>query len=274
MPEAPEVEILKNEATAQLVGRRVKAVAVKKSEKGRLEDAGLLPKLRGARVAGVRRFGKLLVLDFSGDVSLLVHFMLSGQMVLLTTGQGPARGWSLAITFDDGSTLDIRQVALKYLHLIPSGEAEHFPQVAEQGPDILSPEFTLERFRALLKGKRGAIKPLLIDQRFIAGVGNTLVDEALFSAGIHPEHNVATLRPEQVEAIYQQILATARRAMEYGGSSTEQFLHLDGSMGHYQEHFLVNRKPGRPCPRCGTPIEHSMTGGRSTYFCPHCQTKD
>ena len=271
MPELPEIEILKNEINAQMVGKEILEVSLEKAKQGELEGREFLHRLRGAKVAGAHRRGKFLIVNFDCDLSLMVHLWLAGQVLLVRSNEFQEGRSILAFIFSDGDVFEVRAVGFRSLHLVRKEGLKGHPAVAGLGIDALSPELTLERFRQMLASRRKAIKALLMDQTFIAGLGNTYVNELLFSAKVHPAREAQSLSEEEVEAVYRNIKPTLERGIELGGSSIEQFVHLDGSLGYFQEHFQVNRREGEPCFVCTTPIARIELGGRSTYFCPHCQ---
>jgi len=273
MPELPEIEILKNEINAQMVGKEVTEARLEKAKPGELEGKELLPRLRGAKVEGARRRGKFLILDLGGSLSLMIHLWLAGQVLLVRSNEVQEGQSVLTLFFNDGYVFEVRGVGLRSLHLIRRESFKGHPAIAELGIDALSSRFTLEQFRRMVGGKRKVIKALLMDQALIAGLGNTYVNELLFSAKVHPAREAQSLSEGEVEAVYQSIRPTLERGIEWGGSSTEQFVHLDGSPGHFQEHFQVNRREGESCLVCATPISKMQLGGRATYFCPNCQPK-
>lgn len=271
MPELPEIEILKNEINAQMVGKEVIEARLKRADKGELEGEELLPLLQRAKVEGSHRRGKILIVEFDCGLCLMVHLWLAGQVLLLRSSEFRPGVGTMALVFSDGDVFEARGVGFRSLHLVRKETLQSHPAIVELGIDALSPELTLERFRHMLAGRRRAIKVLLMDQGFIAGLGNTYVNELLFSAKVHPAREARSLSEKEAEAIHANIKSTLERGMELGGSSAEQFLHLDGSRGHFQEHFQVNRREGQACLVCATPIAKTQLGGRSTYFCPCCQ---
>ncbi len=273
MPELPEIEILKSEIAARMAGKEVFEAKLGTAKQGELEGRELLARLGGATLTGARRRGKFLIVDFDGDLSLMIHLWLAGQVLLLRSSEFQEGRSALALVFRDGDVFEVRGVGFRSLHLIRTEGGEEHPVLVELGIDAMSPELTLERFRRILAHRRRATKALLMDQAFIAGLGNTYVNELLFSAKVHPARDPDSLSDEEVEAVYRSIRPTLERGMELGGSSTEQFVHLDGSLGHFQEHFQVNRREAEPCFVCTTPIARIELGGRATYFCPHCQPK-
>lgn len=271
MPELPEVEILKEELRREVVGRRVKEVAVFEKTEGQFPVAQLREAVGGRAIVGVRRRGKMLVLDFGGGHSLIIHLMMVGQLLLSPPFTGQPRDICLELKFADGTRLTLGQVRLKYVHLLPTAKVGSWPPVVKLGVDPLDESFTADLLRRLLAKKRGAIKTTLMDQAAIAGLGNVYADEILFRARLHPKRRASDLSQEEVERLHASIVAELQRGLELGGSSEMAFLHLDGSEGSYQEGFQVKGRKGKPCFVCATPIERVEVGGRGTYFCPRCQ---
>jgi len=139
------------------------------------------------------------------------------------------------------------------------------------GPEPLEKGFTPSKFKKLLKGKRGRIKPLLMDQTFIAGIGNIYSQEALFLAGIHPKRSPSSLVDKEIESLYNNLLSVLQEAISYGGSSVDTYVDLNGKKGDYESYLKVYGREGKNCSRCGAVIERVKMAGRGTYFCPCCQ---
>jgi formamidopyrimidine-DNA glycosylase len=137
----------------------------------------------------------------------------------------------------------------------------------------LSPDFTAEALRALARGRKQPVKAFLLTQERLAGVGNIYADEALFRARIHPERPVGTLKRSQVEALRDAVVATLEAGIDAKGASIDDYRHLDGAQGSFQDRFLVHTREGEPCPRCGTTIRKLRAAGRGTYVCPRCQPR-
>lgn len=272
MPELPEIEIIKEEAKAQLVGLEVARVLVK--ERGKLDGEELLPQLVGTRVSGAQRRGKMLILEFARGVDLVIHLMLIGQ-VLLHRGRHPEPGHStIALLFTNGDSLEVWAVGLQFQHLVRHENLEKLPEVANLGVDALNPEFTPQRLGEIFSGRRGAIKPLLMEQSNLSGLGNTYTDEVLHLARLHPQRDLRSLRPSEVAELHAAIVAILHKGLALGGYSGERFVHLDGSPGRFQEETLVVLREGQPCQRCGATIEKTRVGGRQTFICPHCQSPE
>ena len=269
MPELPEVEILKEELRREVVGRKVEEVAVLEKTEGQFPVVRLREAVEGRAIAGVQRRGKMLVLDFEGGHSLIIHLMMVGQLLLSPPFAGQPRDVCLELKFAD-DVLTLGQLRLKYVHLLPTAEVDDWPPVAKLGVDPLNEGFTVDLLRRILARKRGMIKTALMNQTAIAGLGNVYTDEILFRARLHPQRRASELSEEEVERLHASIVAELQRGLELGGSSEMAFLHLDGSEGSYQESFQVKGRKGKPCFACATSIERIKVGGRGTYFCPRC----
>ena len=152
-------------------------------------------------------------------------------------------------------------------------EALHAYFAARLGVEPLGPEFTPEALRALAAKRRAPVKAFLLTQERIAGVGNIYADEALFRARIHPLRPVGTLKRPQIAALRDAVVASLEAGIDARGATIDDFRHADGARGSFQDRFLVHRREGEPCPRCGTPIRKLRAAGRGTYVCPRCQPR-
>jgi formamidopyrimidine-DNA glycosylase len=268
MPELPELEILKRELSAHILGRQVKELVATEGEGcpvGEWKKA-----LEGGTITGVERRGKMLVLHVDSGFSLVIHLMMVGQLLLRSLYGGVPNDVRLTMVFG-GDQLFLGQVHLKFLRLVPTSEIRHLPELSKLGRDPLGETFSAAALGEMLARRRGKIKSFLLDQRRVAGIGNTYADEILFEARIPPTRVASSLSAEEVRRLYGSVVRTLQRGLELGGSSEMAFVHLDGSKGGFQEQFQVKRRKGEPCFVCGTPIEKTSVGGRGTYFCPSCQ---
>jgi formamidopyrimidine-DNA glycosylase len=152
----------------------------------------------------------------------------------------------------------------------PSGAERPLPW-SHFGPEPLNGTFTVPAFRKTLQGRTAPIKPLLLSQRIVAGLGNIYVDEALFLARIHPERPAGTLTPAEVKRLHAAIQTVLASAIERRGTTFSNYTDIEGRAGGYQEALQVFRKDGAPCPRCGRPLTRTVLQGRGTHFCPKCQ---
>jgi formamidopyrimidine-DNA glycosylase len=284
MPELPEVETLRRGLERSLIGRRFERVDVT-LPKLFVPARGLSPSdLVGRQVIGVRRRAKFLLLDLSDDLVLVCHLRMSGQVVQrttsgenLTTGGHPVPAFDAPLphkathaTFelDDSSVLfltDIRQFGR--LWLMPAGQVDDFLSRSNLGPEPLSEDFTEELFVERLRRRpRAALKPLLLDQSFLGGVGNIYADEIAFAAELSPVGCVGELDDERRAALFRAVRDVLQHAVTNGVAEI-----LNGRANPAHDFPRVHGREGQPCPRCGTTVVKTRVGGRGTYTCPRCQ---
>jgi formamidopyrimidine-DNA glycosylase len=270
MPELPEVETIANGLRRPLIGRTFTDVRVGwENIIARPAVPEFQRRIRGQQILGIRRRGKYLIFDLSGGDSLLIHLKMTGQLTV-RPGDAPADKYGHTVFhLDDGTQLrflDMRKFGRVYL---VTDESE---VVGDLGPEPLAEDFTLSEFSALIRQRRRTLKPLLLNQQFMAGIGNIYADEALFVAGIHPQRKADTLTDEEVERLYRAIRQVLRQAVADQGTTFDgAYRKVDGEEGEHQENLRVFRRKGQPCPRCGSTIERIVVGGRGTHFCPCCQ---
>lgn len=270
MPELPELELLKNELRAHVLDRQVKELAVPRGKEDACPVSQWKAAVEGGTVVGVERRGKMLLLHLDSGFSLVVHLMMVGQLLLSSLHDGEPHDACLVLDFGEDQ-LSLGQVHLKFVRLVCTRELEKLPELKKLGCDPLGEGFTALLLKELLARRKGKIKSFLLDQRHIAGIGNTYADEILFQAGISPTRVACSLTGQEVQTLYLNVVCTLRRGLALGGSSEMAFVHLDGSRGSFQEQFQVKGRKGEPCFVCSTPIEKMSVGGRGTYFCPSCQ---
>ena len=226
--------------------------------------AQLLP---GHRIESIGRRGKYIVFTVGQDVILsylLIHLKMSGRLDVLQEGMPRDKHVHFVLTLDNGYELrfnDARKFGRVYLVSDP------MEITGTLGPEPLDDAFTLKMFRELIGTKSGALKPLLLDQTFIAGIGNIYADEALWRAKLHPLRRAGTLAPDEVAALYRGIRAVLTDGIKHEGAAID-WVYPEGN---YQDHFRVYGQTGQPCRRCRTAIRRIVVGQRGTHFCPHCQ---
>lgn len=273
MPELPEVETIRRQLAPHLEGRTLEAVEILDPRWTRPEAP--LPvqrQLRGRVVKRVARHGKYLSWELSGDLYLLMHLRMTGALLL----DPPAVPLHTRVRFDlDGGDrmvyVDPRRFGTG--HLAQGADARDRYLTERIGIEPMTPEFTVGHLRAMASGRRVPIKSFVLDQRRIAGVGNIYADEALFRARIHPLRATGTLNRAQLEALRVGIEEALQAGIEAKGATIDDFRHVDGARGSFQDQFLVHRREGKPCPRCGATIRKLVVGGRGTYVCERCQRK-
>lgn len=273
MPELPEVETTARGLRARLVGRaivRADAIDWPRMLPNATPDL-LEAALPGERVEGVERRGKYLLLRLGSGATLAIHRKMSGNLVLRPAGSLRERHTHLVLSFDDRAELhfvDPRKFGRVY-YFPDSAGLEAFI-AARLGPEPLA-DLTAERLGGLLRGRRGRLKSLLLDQRFLAGVGNLYADEALWRAGLHANRRADGLSPDEVERLAEAIRTVLERAIARRGTSFSSYLDAAGQPGENQDHLLVYGRAGQPCQRCGATIERRIMAQRGTWFCPRCQ---
>jgi formamidopyrimidine-DNA glycosylase len=273
VPELPEVETIRRQLAPRLEGRTIEAVEILDHRWTRPEvPAQVEAELRGARIEQLGRRGKYLDWELSGERHLLMHLRMTG--VLLYDPVDEPVHTRVRLQLDSGHRLvyvDPRRFGTG--HLLDSREARDAYFAGRVGAEPLTPGFTLAYLREAARGRRIPAKSFLLDQRSIAGVGNIYADEALFRALIHPLRPAGRLSAAQLEALREGVEDALRAGIEAKGASIDDFRHIDGALGSFQDRFLVHRRAGQPCPRCGTPIRKLVVGGRGTYVCERCQVR-
>ena len=274
MPELPEVETIRRQLAPALAGRRIVDVRVldarwcEPAPPEAIEDA-----LRGRRIESAGRRGKYLILSLEDDVHLVMHLRMTGNLLLTEDPENPPHT-RVAVELDDGTRLlfvDVRRFGTGDVLLGSDALAEYF--ASRLGVEPLSPDFTAEALREQARGRRQPVKAFLLNQERIAGVGNIYADEALFRAKIHPLKPVGTLRRAQIELLRDAVVESLNQGIDAKGASIDDYRHVDGARGSFQDRFLVHLRKGEPCVRCGTPIEKMRAAGRGTYICPRCQRR-
>lgn len=282
MPELPEVEVVRRGLERWVAGRTVESVEVLHPRAVRRHPAGgadFAARLAGQTIGVSRRRGKYLWLPLQeGDLSVLGHLGMSGQLLVQPAGAPDEKHLRIRIRFDDDAGTELRFVDQRTfgglsLHETVPGSAEGLPDViAHIARDPLDPLFDEGAYHLALRAKRTTLKRALLDQSLISGVGNIYADEALWRAKLHYERPTATLtRPRSAE-----LLARAREvmnaALDVGGTSFDSlYVNVNGESGYFDRSLDAYGREGEPCRRCGTPIRRRAWMNRSSYFCPRCQ---
>lgn len=264
MPELPEVETV-TRSIAPLVGRRIVAAEFRCLRILRGGDPDRMSaRLHGVVIAGVKRYGKFIVMSLKGGGYLTIHLGMTGRLLL---GGPPGKHTHAILTLDRGVLLydDSRQFGCIEF-------SEEFPhRVARLGPEPL--EIRYEEFAAALKRRKTRIKALLLNQKFVRGVGNIYADEALFRAGIHPLAIASRMRADRPRKLFDGMVAVLTEAIAAGGSSISDYVDAEGRKGFFQLSHRVYGRTGEPCVTCNTPIRRVLVTQRSSHFCPKCQKR-
>jgi len=273
VPELPEVETIRAQLAPYVEGRRLARVQIGDPRWSRplapqeLEDA-----LQGRRVESLGRRGKYLLWHLSGDVHLAQHLRMTGA-VLLDPDPEPLHT-RVRIELEPELRLaivDPRRFGTGELLL--GGDALGRFLDARLGIEPFDEQFTGECLRAMARGRVGPLKAFLLDQRHVAGVGNIYADEALFRAYVHPLRPAGKLTREQYALLRDGVVQALQAGIDARGASIDDFRHIDGVKGSFQDRFLVHLREGEPCVRCSTTIVKMVVAGRGTYVCEHCQPR-
>jgi formamidopyrimidine-DNA glycosylase len=272
VPELPEVEVVRRGLAGEVTGRGVTSVAVTGARTVRRQPAELLvERLRGATLGEAGRIGKFLLLPLDdGAETLVVHLRMSGQLLLTAPDWPISRHTHAVLGLSDGRELRfVDPRTFGELFVAPSPVAA----LAHLGPDPLSAQWSAASFGRALAGRKGRLKLLLMDQRFVAGIGNIYSDEALFEARLRFDRPAGSLSAEEVGRLHRAVRSTLRAAVRLRGStlSDARYVDLFGAPGDYQSRHRVYGREGQPCPRCGGPVRRISLGGRSTFLCEACQ---
>lgn len=275
MPELPEVQTVVNDLiAARLLGATITAARVywPRTIAGRTPRAfGRL--IQGRSIQAIRRRAKFIVFDLDQDWQLLIHLRMTGRLELVAPREPRRKHQHVRLTLDRERELrffDPRKFGRLYL----VGKASNL--LERLGPEPLAPGFTARRLGERLQARRRTLKPLLLDQTFLAGLGNIYVDEALWDAGIHPTRISNSLTEAETRALHRSIRKVLRRGLKNLGTTlgTGQttFYSVARNRGRNRDALRVFRRNGHPCPRCRSTIERMTVGQRSTHVCAVCQT--
>jgi formamidopyrimidine-DNA glycosylase len=280
MPELPEVETVARDLRPRIVGATIRGARSSWARTLRTHTPeAFADAVAGRRVEAVGRRAKLVVVELSGDAALTIHLKMTGQLFVVPA-EAPADPYvRLVLELADGREIrfrDIRKFGKVGLYGREPVTGELTTEVggpavfAAFGPEPLDPAFTLRDFRRRLRRRKGRLKPLLLDQSFLAGVGNIYADEALWTARLHPLRTVGTLRPPDERRLYAAVRSILTEAIDRRGSSIDDYTAPDGD-GSMQERLQVYQRTGEPCPRCSRAVKRIVIGARSTHFCSWCQ---
>lgn len=270
MPELPEVETVVRGLREPLVGRRIDSVWYEREKVIQLPSAELFSaRIKGQTVKAINRRAKYILCELDHDI-LAVHLKMTGRLfVAAPENQPPEDRWiRLRLGLDNGEELcfsDARRFGRVYL---AGTVAEITPTL---GPEPLEDAFTPSLLKQQLQGRSKQIKALLLDQSFVAGVGNIYADEALHRAGIHPQRASDSLKTNEIKRLHGTIRAVLNEGIEHQGASVNWYRKPDGTKGESQDHFYVYDREGEPCLTCGTPIIKIRVAQRGTHYCPQCQ---
>lgn len=273
MPELPEVETIRRDLEPLAVGRRIVGVEVDDRTIQLLAGApieALRANLVGRTFTAIGRRGKYLLLAMDDGRVLVVHLRMTGRLVWRAHEAPPEQYERARLILDDGHDLrwsDLRKFGT--WRIVESADEV----VRKLGPEPIDEGYSVKQLREALRGRTAAVKAVLLDQRRVAGLGNIYVDEALYAARIRPDTPANWISPAAVKRLFETSRTVLERGIENRGASFKDYVDGQGNQGSQHMHVQVFRRTGKPCYTCGTSIERSVVGGRSTHYCPKCQPR-
>lgn len=297
MPELPEVETIVRGLKPRLLNKQITQLEVDFAPTfwldsiratGQTEIHQIKALVEGKIIEDITRRGKMIIINLSDDVVILIHLKMTGQLIYVDASQRryagghptsdmgkdmPVKSTRAWTVFADGSRLYFNdQRKFGYIKLIPASQLTSLPAYQSYGPEPLTSQFTAKYLAHRIQTRpKITIKQLLLDQSVVAGVGNIYADESLFMSGVHPASLASSLSPDKLASLVSDIKQVLQFSIERNGTSSEHYVTASGEKGDMQNFLQVYRRMGMPCPRCGTAIERTVVGGRGTHYCPKCQ---
>jgi len=275
MPELPEVEATRRAIAGELTGNRVSLVEVGRDRMLRRQErpGDFAERLSGRRIERWRRHGKFLIADLEGDVAWVTHLGMSGRVQLAGPAEARVAHTNVVVATEGGT--DFRLVDPRTFGFVAAYLPDELAAspVGRLGPDALDALPSARQLGVLLRGRSVPIKPALLDQRIVSGIGNIYADEALSRAAISPHRPAGSLETAELSRLRRSIADTLQMGLRWGGTSLDDLAYLlpDGATGDYTRRLRAYGREGKPCRRCGLPIRRDVLRQRSTFWCEGCQ---
>ena len=269
MPELPEVETTRRGLEPFLVGRRIEALEIRDHRLRWPIAAGLDRQLAGREIDALERRGKYLLIRVDTG-ALLVHLGMSGSLRFMAETAAPGKHDHVDLVLSGGGYVrynDPRRFGSMHFSAEPLGH----PLLRDLGPEPLGSAFTTDYLAGQCRGRRTAIKSLIMNAHVVVGVGNIYANESLYLAGIHPARSASRIARGRLELLVASIRNVLQAALSQGGTTLRDFVGGDGRPGYFRQSLAVYERNGEPCRRCGTAIRRRVLGQRATYYCPRCQ---
>jgi formamidopyrimidine-DNA glycosylase len=274
MPELPEIETIRRGLVPLLTGRKVLEVRVRERRLREPIAVRGLARLRGSTVTGIRRRSKYLLMDTDSGLTLLIHLGMTGQLWVADAGKPQRPHEHVVFSLDNSRELrfaDARRFGL--LRLLKSDLAPRDPRLKGLGPEPLDVELTGETLHHASRGRKKPVKNFLMDTRAIAGVGNIYACEALYRSGVSPRRAVGRIGRPGWDHLLANLRDVLNEAISAGGTTLRDFLNAEGDAGYFAISLRVYDRAGEPCGKCKTRIRRIVQAGRSTFYCPRCQSR-
>jgi len=273
MPELPEVETIVRGLKKIIIGKLINNVIIREAKLiGYPDEEGFIEGIENREIIDIERRGKYILIRLNEEKTLVFHLRMTGKLLVKEREEIPDKHTHIIFELDNGLDLrfnNIRKFGRAYL--IDGDNWQNAGGLSKLGPEPLSPYFTFDDFKNALKKRKTRIKALLLNQGFIAGLGNIYSDEALFRAGISPTRKADSLTDQEIAALYQAIRLILELGIEYGGTTFSDYLNAIGEKGKFQYQLQVYGRTGEDCLCCGQKIIRERVGGRNSHYCPHCQ---
>jgi len=282
MPELPEVETIKRGLSKFIINKKLTQTDI-------LCEKSFIGTPVVGVIKGIRRYGKALIIDLSGDASLMIHLRMTGQLIYdgamkrYAAGHPsenfvatlPNKQTRVVLKFDDGGVLYFNdQRKFGFIKVLPTVEVENDAFIKKLAPEPWNMEPD-DFYKRLMRHKNSCIKATILDQSVVCGLGNIYADEALFMSRIHPERRCGSITAKEAAMLLESARAVMDRSIDSGGSTMATYVKANGTRGDYLEKFAqVFRREGKPCPNCGAKIVKIRVAGRGTHICPCCQKKE
>ncbi|WP_303972624.1 DNA-formamidopyrimidine glycosylase [Streptococcus merionis] len=271
MPELPEVETVRRGLEKLVLGRTIASVDVRVPRMVTPEPEVFCLTVAGQTIQSLARRGKYLIFELD-ECLMISHLRMEGKYLLFDNQVPDNKHFHVFFRLDDGTTLvyqDVRKFGT--LELIRKTDLEVFFAQKKIGPEPTREDFKLEPFESALLSSKKKVKPYLLEQSLVAGLGNIYVDEVLWAARVHPETVAATLKKAQIKRLHDETIRILQLGVEKRGSTIRTYRNALGEDGTMQDFLKVYGRTGHPCERCGTAIWKIKVGGRGSHFCPRCQ---
>jgi formamidopyrimidine-DNA glycosylase len=270
MPELPDIYVLATSMDKALKGKTIAKAIVNQPKCLDRSVKSFVRGIKGRKIEHVWQRGKWVIADLDGGSRLAFNQGMGGSIILHNADDvSDPKRHRVIIWFEDGSQIWITHWWFGHVHFLPKGDFSGNKQLARLGPEPLSDIFTVDSLVKLFEKKRGRIKSYLLNQSFIAGIGNVYIQDILWHARLHPERKADSLDLGDIKRLYKAIRLVLNKGIKYGGGPME--FDVWGNEGQFPKHFKVGYRTGKPCPKCRTPIEELRVGSTTSYICPKCQ---
>jgi len=272
MPELPEVETISRGIAPLIVGLTIAEIIVREPRLRVLVPANLSASLQGRTVLAISRRAKYLLIHCSGDCTLLIHLGMTGTLRFYSESIPFERHDHVEIIFNHKGRLRFHDPRRFGAIFLCYGDPLVHPTLACLGPEPLSGEFSVDYLYLRSRQRTVTVKSFLMEQKTVVGVGNIYASEALHAAGIAPWRPAGTISRRRYVLLFKEVRAVLLRAIEAGGTTLRDFQNVVGKSGYFAQELLVYGRVGEPCRKCGGEIQSMRIGGRSSFYCPDCQS--